>query len=415
MRSFSLPKKVYFCCLVMAVMVISVSASASSLVGNQIEIAVNPEYEVNPRIAFNSIRNEYLVVWWNDRVGCDDIRAQRLSGSGALLGPPFYIAAVCPHERRYPDVAYNRQHDEYLVVWEHNDNSIHGRRVSAEGQLLGTGEIEIATQSSEMPNSRKPRVEYAYTSDTYLVVWEVTLGTDPVEYAIYGQLLDHDGTLDDGIVSISRGTNERQAPDLAYNRHANRFLVVWQQKYGEINWDVYGQQVRGTGEIHGDELVLAYYTAPTTAPAAAAIPVTPGEEKFLVVWQLHYGESDHDIYARVVTEEGILQEAFILTDSYDYENTPAIAGSESSLKYLVTWGNGNHPGVWGRFVSYDGSQLEPIFDLSTSGMAPGNGDIAAGLTGDFLAVWHDDTEAESINDILGRLVGNRIYLPVILR
>ena len=52
--------------------------------------------EENPAIAYNSQRQEYLVVWYNDRTNCDDIRAQRVSRGGALVGGPFYVADRSP-------------------------------------------------------------------------------------------------------------------------------------------------------------------------------------------------------------------------------------------------------------------------------------------------------------------------------
>ncbi|MGW8226873.1 MAG: hypothetical protein ACWGOY_14115, partial [Anaerolineales bacterium] len=38
--------------------------------------------EEKPAVAYSSDRQEYLVVWYNDRPGNDDIRAQRVSKNG---------------------------------------------------------------------------------------------------------------------------------------------------------------------------------------------------------------------------------------------------------------------------------------------------------------------------------------------
>ena len=100
---------------------ISAGASAAAAangapIGQQFVISGDPEQEVYPSVAYNSQRQEYLVVWSNDRPGNDDIRAQRLSKNGALIGGSFYISAGSGADRRYPDVAYNTQQDQYLVV-----------------------------------------------------------------------------------------------------------------------------------------------------------------------------------------------------------------------------------------------------------------------------------------------------------
>ena len=72
--------------------------------------------EVSAAIAYNPQRQEYLVVWYNDRPGNDDIRARRVARDGTPVGPAFYISIGPGAERRYPDVAYNPQRNEYLVV-----------------------------------------------------------------------------------------------------------------------------------------------------------------------------------------------------------------------------------------------------------------------------------------------------------
>jgi hypothetical protein len=121
---------------------------------------------LDPSIAYNSNRGEYLVVWWNDRPENDDIYGRRVSGDGALVGDWFAIAAGADHERQYPDVAYNSQSDEYLVVWQDDNHisgavSICGQRVSATGQLLDE-EISIGGQGDWNWGAK---VAYASTAD----------------------------------------------------------------------------------------------------------------------------------------------------------------------------------------------------------------------------------------------------------
>lgn len=404
--------------LAMAILIFS-SASAvsgSNLVGGEIEIAVNAELnETHPKIAFNSTYNEYLVVWWNDRPGCDDIQAQRLTGNGIAEGPPFFIAwagdcAKEPEDHRYPDVTYNSTRNEYLVVWEKDANTIHARRVSANGILLGSGDIEIYSSLDYMG---KPKTDYAYTQDSYLVIWEYMVsGVISDVYGVAGQLVNYDGSLNGSNIGITAGTEDHKSADLAYNRHADRFLVVWQQDVSGL-WDIYGQMVRGTGELHGTELVIAHHgVISSMAPAVAAIPTTPTDDKFLVVWHEDYTIVDYDIAGRIIEEDGTLEPRFFLASSIDWESNPQVAGSESNMKYLVTWANPHQSGIFGRSITYDGLGQDEIFRLGGTN-APGNGGIAPGNTGDFLAVWDDDPMGT--DDVFGRLIGLRVFLPLILR
>jgi len=81
-------------------------------------VAGEVHYQLKPSIAYNPDRQEYLVVWYNERPVYPDIKAQRVGVDGQLVGGPCYIAGGEGAKRRYPDVVYNPTHQEYLVVWE---------------------------------------------------------------------------------------------------------------------------------------------------------------------------------------------------------------------------------------------------------------------------------------------------------
>jgi len=60
-----------------------------------------------PAVAYNSNHDEYLVVWYNDQGGGTwDIYAQRVDGDGTLLSW-FTVATNAGKKNWQPDVAYN--------------------------------------------------------------------------------------------------------------------------------------------------------------------------------------------------------------------------------------------------------------------------------------------------------------------
>jgi hypothetical protein len=398
-----------------------IKTNAGTPIDGVLPISEGAEQENSPKTAYNSQRQEYLVVWYNDRAGCDDIRAQRVSRTGALVGGPFYIGAGCTPDRRYPDVAYNSASDQYLVVWEQYDSSsgysIRAKRVSGTGQVLDANELVIQSYGLGTNTPVKPAVAYASTSDRYLVVWSETWHPLPITYGIYGQVVDATGKLEGSRFVITENTTQPcEEPDLAYNRHANRYLVVWQQNAGTL-WDIHGQQVHGGGGIFGGDITIAYYTASSTAPAVAAIPTTPNDDKFLVVWELHYAPNDRDIFAKFVAEDGTPGTGFWVSWSTGVdESSPAITSSESNLQYFVTW---RHPlgvvdqPIRGRAISHQGKLLGKTAEFS--GLAADFPAVAAGPTGDFLTVWQDQPISATNSNIYGQLWGNRIYIPSILK
>ena len=92
-----------------------------------------------------------------------------------------------------------------------------------------------------------------------------------------------------------------------------------------------------------------------------------------------------------------------------------MAGSENSSAYFVTWMQSNAsslvPGdIAGRFVSVGGA-IQP--DIWLGGGNINQPVVAGGPNGDYLVVYMK--YSTSTYDIWGRLVGNRVYLPLVRR
>ena len=198
---------------------VAAAASIAAPVGNATPIVAESTLtELAPAVAYNGDRDEYLVVWYNDRPGNDDIRAQRVNGDGTLLGGPFYIAAGSGVERRNPSVAYSSGQQRYLVVYEHDDGTysrVYGHVVGGDGQVLG---VEFPLSSgAALKNCFTPAVAYASTADTFLVVWQRTVVASTVS-DIEAQLANGDGSLSGANFFVQQGSNpfshRRAGPDL---------------------------------------------------------------------------------------------------------------------------------------------------------------------------------------------------------
>jgi hypothetical protein len=214
-------------------------------------------------VAYNSQNNEYLVVWYgDDNVGglvedeCE-IFGQRLdAATGAPLGTnDFRISHQGPDsdpgfDATFPAVAYNSEDNEYLVVWQGDDNvgglvngelEIYGQRLdAATGAPLGASDFRISDMGgtgSTSFNAVFAAVAYNSQDGEYRVVWA---GDDNVgslvdgEIEVFGQRLDAAG--------IALGANDFRISDMgpdgdagfdasfpavAYNRKGDEYLVVW--------------------------------------------------------------------------------------------------------------------------------------------------------------------------------------------
>ena len=399
------------------------STDSGSPIGSSFLIADQPIDTARPAVAYNSQRQEYLVVWWNDRAGCDDIYGQRVSKGGALLGPHFSIAAGCPGERSVPDVAYNSQANEYLVVWQLYSTptySVLGQRVSATGGLTG-GTVHISDGTSIL-GYYSPAIAYASTENKYLVVFEIYDYT-PKLYGIEAQALNSDGSAWGGyfIVGGFWVTNLlSMKPDLAYNQMRNEFLVVWQQDAATLR-DIAGRRVKmagGAATLGADFWIYQDASGDDLNPAVAAVP-RPPDGQYLVVWE-HYTTSG-DVWAQRVAGEGTLEgTAFSVYSSTGYDSSPAVAGNERDQQYLVTWSSElgypppNPPfvGIFERFISTAGGSYQSDV-VWIAGLFADHPAVASGPLGDNL-IAYEDTPGSG-QDIWVILLGNRVYLPLVLR
>jgi len=381
--------------------------------------------EMGSAIAYNSQREEYLVVWYNDRPGNDDIQAQLVSRNGTLIGGAFYISAGTGAERRYPDVAYNDQLDEYLVVWEHDAGvgpSIYGRRVSATGLVLGSQDIIFASNPSTSVNYLQPAIAYSTTSDRYLLVLRHDNG-NVLWQTIAACDIDSDAGNHSLLFSIIEWDTPYlpEQPDVAYNHSRNEFLVTWQQIVAG-DFDVYARRVKmtdGTGVLES-AFAIANSLDDEIAPSVAAIPTVTDQGQYLVAWGREAGFLTRDIRGRPVAGDGTLGTSVILADTPWSEHSPAVAGCESKQQFLAVW-------VWvpvitppammqvqARTLALDGT---PLHDTTyVSGGQVFQAAVAAGPTGDFLVAFDDNEVLGTANrGIYGRVWGNRVYLPLVVR
>jgi hypothetical protein len=165
-------------------------------------------------VAYNPTANEYLVVWEADHDadgvvnGEQEIWGQRIRGdTGGEVGVDDFrisdmgIDGVSIYDATRPDVAYNASEDEYLVVWQADDDAggisngeteIFAQRLDGSGAEVGPNDIRISdvgNDGNDLSDAGEPAV--ATTSgQELLVVWHGDETAGPLvddEFEIYGQ------------------------------------------------------------------------------------------------------------------------------------------------------------------------------------------------------------------------------------
>ena len=112
-----------------------------------------------------------------------------------------------------PAVAYDPNHNQYLVVWENwwpnGHHDIYGRT----GRRLRRAFREFAIYSG-VYNSKQPAVAYDTTHDQYLVAWSYDSAGDDTDYDIYGRFIPWNGPspLIPGVSVLMPGRKARPSP-----------------------------------------------------------------------------------------------------------------------------------------------------------------------------------------------------------
>ena len=204
-------------------------AGDGSPVGGQIVIASGTTDQLAPAVVCNPALGEYLVVWQQSSTSERgfDIYAQRVSGGGALVGGPISLS-LRNYDQLKPRVTYNTLENDYLVVWEDHypgagaNWTIYGQLLDGNGSAAGGN---FAVSSEDAYDDINPTVAYKSSANEYLVTWEYVWTVD--DHDIYQRRVSAFGAPIGDEVGVSRMGIRESAPALAAD-DAWRYLVVWE-------------------------------------------------------------------------------------------------------------------------------------------------------------------------------------------
>ncbi|RLC98580.1 MAG: hypothetical protein DRI77_04725 [Chloroflexi bacterium] len=254
--------------------------------------------EYDPAVAYNrhSSHQDYLVVWADTDAlpSHRAIYARRVDGA-TVSGNSFEITSTTSAYNYEPDVAYNLNMNEYLVVYTHdpskgtnqNARDIYGRRVynTSGGGLLAEHPIDASGNSQDSPSVAAYRLNY---TTPYLVVFEDDWNDgagDVRGYLVYTTGLPH------SLLNFAETSGLVEGePDVTSSEGSGGYTVVWSQC--DPSCDVYGQRVSGDGDMIS---LFDVYVGPGEQylPAVASGSPVP-----LVVWQV--SDSGMDVYGRLL-------------------------------------------------------------------------------------------------------------------
>jgi len=405
------------------VLMLTVAGVASSDSTSWEIIVSNQDFdEYLPDVAYNSVRDEYFVVWFDDDGTATAVMASRYSSSGVFIAS--YTIAYEPNPAKdnlLPSVAYDPVNDQYLVVWvrdfwgDGSDLDIYGRYIPWDGPDGGHLAFPVNNGAGHQWG---PRVAYGGTVQEYMVTW---WNDSPVGSAsnISAQRFAAGGAAQGSVIAVtSHATEARVNPDIAYNQARNEYIIAYQR--GQMgDTDLYGVRLSGTGAIlGGGDFGIAAWPGPESLPRIAASRVS---NRWAVVWQSEVSATNFDVYARLVWVDlmGDVQTAAPVHLPYSSvnESTPDIAAHPESSNFLITWRQ-QYSSISGPYgieaqvlhaTNVLGRTFTPRGVYIGENLDCGQPAVAGGV-GDWMVVWeHPRDDTPSYQDIHGVILFGEIF------
>lgn len=427
---------------------------------------------VNSSIAFNPTTNQYLVVWEGDdldpalAVGEDEIWGQLIDAAGNRVGDYFRISDMGPDgtgifDARDPKVVYNSALNEFMVVWEGDDDAatvndeveIFGQRISAAGTEIGA-DFRISNAGPDGdPNfdATNPDIVYNSVANQYLVVWDGESAVDG-ENEIYGQIIDATGAEvgTDFVISDMGPPGDvvfdAVTPAVEYSPVTNEYTVIWRADDNPNDaFEIYGQRISAAGtEVGPNDFRISDMGAADADTGFGAFPnpeiaYDSITDQFLVVWQ---GEDDtaplvggeSEIFGQLINSAGaeVGPNDIRISDmgpdgdtGFDAFN-PSVAFGAGSGEFFVTWQSDDDTGtavndeteIWGQRITAAGAEAGPN-DIRISDNGP-DGDptfdaqnpqvVYNSNAGEFVTVWQSDDDTPPQTNEEFEIFGQRTNL-----
>lgn len=194
----------------------------------------------------------------------------------------------------------------------------------------------------------------AWDGKNFLVVWQSTrVGRTRIHA---NQVSPAGKVLQPGGVPISNGPEDQLFPMLVWGE--KNFLVVWQDLRSRKQWEIFGAQVNGKGEVVGKkDIVVSAGKGNRKYPAVAS-----NGEGFLAVWMEERPDAGWDVRGTRITTDGkvLNPNGFAIGHGKGDQAHPMVTSTGKS--YLVVWmdsRSGAGQDIYGARVDEKGKVLDP--------------------------------------------------------
>lgn len=340
----------------------SAASPGFPILGPYLNIWTDAVENSNQAVVYNSVHNEFLVVWtikqdeWST-----DLWARRIFSDGSLS--PYFCIATYPGLKLYgADVAYSSKQDRYFVVFRYSrDDDPINTDISAvtfdyDGNNLSKF-LEVDPYERILGH---PSVAYNQMDDEFLVVYE---NYEPC-IGIYARRFDAQTGLPEDLpqpVKSCGPLNWNRGPDVAYNPSRNNYLISY-ICFQSNPPDPYTSYM--TAKVASSKLSTfsPEFQLSGDGISSSYGEIAAGQDEYLAVWVAN----DAKIYAQRVNHDGTLPvpgNGFLISSATS--DNLSVDVSASSSGYWVVWEhitsfNPRYSDIYGNFIPRGADQALPV-------------------------------------------------------
>ena len=253
--------------------------------GSLINICSVPNCQADPNVVFDSVNDQFCVVWEDARGGMSNycIYGRLYDTNGDPVGSEKQITSNSTNQCE-PWVAFDPVNEQYMIVWEDGINAANGPFSLWAGLFdsnldqIGSN-IHIIT-GNDNTDYNFPCVEFCEETERFLITWnDGDISDEDLWGNVWGRILDTSGNTVVNNFIIKSGNYVRTdiVPYLG-----SSFFVSFNSKSPGHKWGlIWGKLVSSQGDVFPDDVKLS------VAPSAQAdeANMAAGDGEIFVVWE----------------------------------------------------------------------------------------------------------------------------------
>lgn len=311
-------------------------------------------------------------VYMGDGTTCDDVDCGPEPEPADLVpaGDNFDLTTLNNCTAGNPALAFNRQDDEFLLVWEEasldSKTSIAAQRVTASGVLVDDPLTVVLSDGWQVT----PTTTYNAIDNEYMLAWRWQGSGGPSFNATLGQRFSNELAALGPVVQLTTQGVGYEG-DLVHNQQDNEYLAA-ARRYSPEPGGIFGAR------ISGDVVVDPSIEFDTTQGFSFGFPAPCGgaaynslDNQYLSTYavQAHPTWSAFNVRGRIANADGTLAgppfEISFAPNFRPFYQAARVAFDPNAGRYLVAYGDAREGiPLRGQFVDRDGSLLGMPFEMS---------------------------------------------------